>query len=118
MTTKEIGDFGEDAACEYLEKMGYEILERNFRVRAGEIDIIADDDGCTVFAEVKTRKNNKYGEPSEYVDAKKIEHIKKTALIYITSLDKEMRFDVVEVIYTIAGGRLKTVNLNHIKDAF
>lgn len=118
MTTKEIGDFGEDAACRYLESIDYEILDRNFRMKTGEIDIIADDNGCTVFAEVKTRRNNIFGEPSEYVDAKKIYHIKNTALNYINSLDCDMRFDVVEVIYGIENGKMTVKKLNHIKDAF
>ena len=54
MKTKEIGDFGESEACEYLKKQGYIIVEKNFHSRYGEIDIIALDEHCTVFVEVKT----------------------------------------------------------------
>ena len=71
MTTKEIGDFGEKAAEDYLVEMDYLILERNYRLKFGEIDIIAAKDGGLVFVEVKTRKSNLFGEPSEYVDRKK-----------------------------------------------
>ena len=56
MTTKEIGDFGEKAAEDYLVEMDYLILERNYRLKFGEIDIIAARDGGLVFVEVKTRK--------------------------------------------------------------
>ena len=58
MTTKEIGDFGEKAAEDYLVEMDYLILERNYRLKFGEIDIIAARDGGLVFVEVKTRKSN------------------------------------------------------------
>ena len=59
MTTKEIGDFGEKAAEDYLVEMDYLILERNYRLKFGEIDIIAARDGGLVFVEVKTRKPQK-----------------------------------------------------------
>ena len=118
MNTKEIGVFGEDAACEYLEDNDYEILERNFSLKTGEIDIIAEKDGCTVFVEVKTRKNNLYGEPSEAVNWKKREHIRRTALLYIDSLDVDMRFDVIEVFYRSGGNSLEVSKINHIRNAF
>lgn len=118
MTTKEIGDFGEDAACGFLTDKDYEIVKRNFRMKTGEIDIIAKKGDCTVFVEVKTRKNNLYGEPSEYVDSRKIARIRRTALIFAGSLDINMRFDVIEIIYTADKGRLEVKKINHIEDAF
>ena len=118
MTTKEIGAFGEDAACEYLEDNDYEISERNFSLKTGEIDIIAEKDGCTVFVEVKTRKSNLYGEPSEAVNWKKREHIRRTALLYLNSLDTEMRFDVIEVFYNCGRNGLEVSKINHIRNAF
>lgn len=116
MTTKEIGDMGEQAACEYLEDKGYEILERNFRVKAGEIDIIADDDGCIVCIEVKTRQNNLYGEPSEYVDYRKQKKIKKAAVCYTDTVNNNIRFDVIEVFYGRDSMSVKSIN--HIENAF
>ena len=118
MNNKEIGAFGEDAACEYLEDNGYEILERNFSLKTGEIDIIAEKDGCTVFIEVKTRKNNLYGEPSEAVNWKKQKHIRNTALLYLGSVDAEMRFDIIEVFYKSGGNGLSVSKINHIRNAF
>ena len=99
MTTKEIGDFGEKAAEDYLVEMDYLILERNYRLKFGEIDIIAAKDGGLVFVEVKTRKSNLFGEPSEYVDRKKQERVKKAAMVYADVENTDMRFDVIEVFY-------------------
>ena len=117
-TAKQIGDWGEQAACDYLIDCDCDILERNFSAGPGEIDIIACDDECTVFVEVKTRKNNNYGEPSEYVDYKKQQRIIKTAMCYTDVMNREVRFDVIEVFYTLSNGVFKTVKINHIKNAF
>ena len=71
MNTKEIGNLGEDTACEYLKSHGYMILQRNYHSRYGEIDIIASKGDTVVFCEVKTRKNSSFGHASEYVDFRK-----------------------------------------------
>lgn len=113
-----IGEWGEKIAGEYLLKNEYEILEKNFRMKSGEIDIIAKKDGCIIFTEVKTRKNNKFGNPSEYVDSRKQMKIKKTALCYINSLETDMRFDIIEVYYRNVRGEFELVNINHIENAF
>lgn len=116
--SKLIGDLGELAAKEYLIGNDYEILETNFQLKMGEIDIIAKKEGCIVFVEVKTRKGNKFGNPSEYVDSSKQMKIKKTALCYIKSLETDMRFDIIEVYYKNVHGEFKVENINHIKNAF
>ena len=118
MTTKEIGDFGETAACRYLENQKMRILKRNYRERGGEIDIIAKDGETIVFAEVKTRASEKYGTPSEFVDYKKQEKIIKTAVSYLGTDDIDMRFDVIEVMYRKSGETLLVTGINHIKGAF
>lgn len=118
MTTKEIGDFGETSACEFLEKNGITVLKRNFHCRAGEIDIIAKDGETIVFAEVKTRASKGYGTPAEFVDARKQEKIIKTALYYLGRDDIDMRFDVIEVMYKCCGDMLAVTEINHIKSAF
>lgn len=116
--TKVIGDFGELAAREYLINNDYEIVKTNFRMKCGEIDIIAEKDGCTVFIEVKTRSSTAFGNPSEYVDAHKQARIRKTALCYIRSLDADMRFDVIEVLYRNINGEFVVTSINHIENAF
>lgn len=62
-----LGNKGEDYAVKLLKKEHYKIIERNFTVRGGEIDIIASDSGTLVFVEVKMRKNSDYGTPGEFV---------------------------------------------------
>lgn len=113
---KIVGKAGEDAACEYLEKQGYEIERRNFRTNAGEIDIIAisPDDVC-VFVEVKTRKSDRFGRGSEAVDPKKQMKIIKTAMSYRYA--ESARFDVIEIYYSEVGG-FTVREINHIKNAF
>lgn len=118
MTTKEIGTFGESAACDYLESHGITVIKRNFYCRAGELDIIAKDGDTIVFVEVKTRKNSLYGTPGEYVNFKKQEKIIETALYYLGSDDIDMRFDVVEVMYKMAGEKPEVTKINHIASAF
>ena len=115
MNNKEIGAFGEDAACEYLEDNDYEILERNFRLKFAEVDIIAKKDDCTVFIEVKTRKNNLYGEPSEYVNYRKQQRIRDAASCYVDIENTDMRFDVIEVFYTERNGEMLLSKLNHTR---
>ena len=119
MNTKETGDFGETEVCKTLISRGYKILERNFRSRLGEIDIIAKDGDCIVFIEVKTRKNNVFGNASEYVTYSKQKKIIKTAKYYLKGmLDVEIRFDVAEVYYQKINDTLKVTNINYIKNAF
>lgn len=118
MTTKQIGDFGENEACKYLESQGMRVLKRNYHERGGEIDIIAKDKDTIVFAEVKTRISKDYGTPAEFVDYKKQEKILKTAISYLGTDDVDMRFDVIEVMYKPKGEELFVTEINHIKEAF
>lgn len=97
---KAIGKYGEKLAKEYLKKMGYKIVETNFYCRYGEIDIIAQLEEEIIFVEVKTRKQEMYGNPAESVNQRKQNHIYKAAELYsyIYSLYSfSMSFDVVEV---------------------
>lgn len=111
---KVFGNIGEKIARKYLKRIGYEILENNFYTRKGEIDIIArEKSNVIVFVEVKTRSTDKYGTPSEAVNNKKKQHLKRSAAIYLTErnpLKSIIRFDVIEVI--IKNGKCK---INHIK---
>jgi putative endonuclease len=84
---KATGNKGEEIACSYLRKHGYEILERNFLIRGGEIDIIAEDDGYLVFVEVKTRYSHDFGLPVESITPWKIKHLLKTAQIYLMKIN-------------------------------
>ena len=95
MTAKEIGNSGEDAAAEFLEKNGLTVLKRNFYCRAGEIDIIAREEDTIVFAEVKTRISKEYGTPAEFVDYRKQEKIMKTAVLKLIAEPKAIKIPVI-----------------------
>ena len=82
-TTKQTGNQGEDYAAEYLRKNRYKILERNYRKRGGEIDIIAEKKGLIVFVEVKTRHSTTLSQPFEAVDLRKQDKIIQTAIMYL-----------------------------------
>jgi putative endonuclease len=111
------GTLGEQAACAALEASGYRILHRNYRVRGGELDIVAECDGTLVFCEVKTRTSATYGLPEEAVTITKRRRIRKLALEYIQREGKhapELRFDVIAV--NVAGGRV--TDCRHLVAAF
>lgn len=112
---KEIGKWGENLACKYLEEKNYRIIEKNFLCRQGEIDIIAEDRQKKeiVFLEVKTRSNFKYGNPAQAVNRQKQEHIKQVARYYIYKKQIShmgIRFDVIEVYL-----RKQNCKINHIE---
>ena len=75
MNKRQIGSVYELKASDYLTKKGYQIIERNYRCRIGEIDIIAIERDCLCFIEVKYRKNEKTGDPLEAVDKRKQQKI-------------------------------------------
>ncbi len=94
------GRFGEDLAVRHLRRKGYKIIQRNFRTRLGEIDIIARHKGVVVFIEVKTRKSMRYGDPKFAVTKDKQRKISMVALEYLKQhggLQTRARFDVVTV---------------------
>ena len=98
---KAIGDYGEDFASSLLAEMGYEIMERNFWTKLGEIDIIARKDQTLHFIEVKTRTQTTYGYPAESVTRDKLDKMKKAAQIYMSGKRLYWRFvsfDVFEVM--------------------
>lgn len=98
---KYLGELGEKISLKYLIKNKYIIIERNFKCKYGEIDIIAKKGKEIIFIEVKTRTSNKYGEPIEAVNYEKQKHILNSAsyYIFINGLnDYEIRFDIIEVL--------------------
>ena len=116
-TAVSIGWAGEETAVKILKKHGYKIIERNYRTRQGEIDIIAKDGEYTCFVEVKFRKNDDFGVPGDFIDERKQQKIIKTAQYYAVKkgiYDTPMRFDAV----LITAEKGKKVNAEVIKDAF
>ncbi|MFP4499199.1 MAG: YraN family protein [Vulcanimicrobiota bacterium] len=95
-----MGKTGENLACRFLEKRGFEIVERNYRTRTGEIDIIARHCEVIVFIEVKTRATLNFGLPEEAVDIRKQEQIRNTAFEYMYKKNfmvNPIRFDVISI---------------------
>lgn len=102
MTTVRTGNLGEDLACEYLKKQGYKILERNYRIRGGEIDIVAMDKNYLVFVEVKARLSHEYGKPAESMTPWKIKYLIKTAKFYVNRINwgsRPYRLDFIGIDY-------------------
>jgi putative endonuclease len=94
------GREGEVLAVKFLQKIGYKILETNWRFRHKEIDIIAICNREIIFVEVKTRKNADYGQPEEAVNLLKQRHLIDAAEAYVIekNLDLDIRFDVITII--------------------
>ncbi|MDN5346640.1 MAG: putative endonuclease [Clostridia bacterium] len=103
---QEIGRLGEEAAANYLKAMGYRILERNFRCRLGEIDLIALEKDELVFVEVRTRTSLSLGLPQESVRHWKRHKLRELASFYLKKFPDKTppcRFDVVAVQVTKKG---------------
>lgn len=101
-------------AASYLKDAGYRILARNYRISAGEIDLIAGKDGYLIFVEVKYRSNSRHGSPEAAVTPAKQRQISKVAMYYMKRYGYDpyntpVRFDVVAV---------EENKIHHIKDAF
>ncbi len=111
------GNWGEDKACDYIHSIGYEIIERNFRNRLGEIDIIAKDGATVCFIEVKTRYSLTHGKPFESVNATKKRKLIQLALSFLKYRFKttsiKSRFDVISIIQDDTN-----ISIKHIRNAF
>lgn len=95
---KELGAFGEQLACDFIQRKGYEILSRNFLVRGGEIDIIARKDFDVIVIEVKTRTSSTYGYGEEAVDRVKQQRMRHALSHYkIPFSFQYIRFDIISV---------------------
>jgi len=115
---KTAGDQGEDRAARYLEERGCAVLDRQWRCRFGELDIVArSPEGVLCFVEVKRRGKGSIGLPREFVDGHKRERLRRAAGAYMSvhGLDAPARFDVAEV-YEESGGGLRVVYLENAFD--
>jgi putative endonuclease len=110
------GRLGEKAAKKRLLQLGYNIIETNYRVKEGEIDIVSMDGDVLVFVEVKARSGKNFGSAEEAVDSKKMVKLSEVALSYITEKslhEMTIRFDVVAVDMSVSPPKI-----NIIKNAF
>lgn len=112
MNSRIKGKLGEWIAEKYLKLHFYKVLERNFKTKTGEIDIIAKKKNTIVFVEVKLRTSIEKGLPREAVNYRKQKHIQNTALCYLkykNCMESDIRFDVIEIL---------NFKITHIKNAF
>ncbi|MDR1014238.1 MAG: YraN family protein [Coriobacteriales bacterium] len=117
MQRKQLGTTGEDLVCTYLESTGVEILERNWKCRSGEADVIAREQEDLVFIEVKTRTSESAGFPEDAVTRQKRRRYEKIAVEYLFTHDlpsARVRFDVMALLFSGNGKAF----LRHHRDAF
>lgn len=105
MDRQALGRWGEDLAVRHLQALGWQVLDRNWRCREGELDVVARDGGSLVFVEVKARSGLGYGEPAEAVSPAKARRIRVLAARWLAEPDRpegwwDLRFDVVSVLRT------------------
>lgn len=111
----ELGQKGEEIAINHLENKGFNILDLNWRHSRTEIDIIASLKSITVFIEVKTRSNTRFGHPEEIISTSKMNRMAEAAEVYMNDkeIEGEIRFDIISIILSVDKQELK-----HIEDAF
>ena len=118
MSNKSLGSYGESLAQDYLKAQGYRLLEKNFRNKLGEIDLIAQDGKTICFVEVKTRQSLDQGQPYEAITPWKIRKLSQMAMCYLKykyqSIDIPSRFDAISIVQDQVG----KAHIQHIKNAF
>ncbi|ASW42934.1 YraN family protein [Clostridium isatidis] len=115
---KNIGSYGEDIGINFLKEKGYYILDKNFRNKYGEIDVICKFKDMIIFVEVKSRYNNSFGRPMEAITCSKQKKIINLCKYYIYKrklFNYNCRFDVIEVYFN---AKNDLNNIIHIEDAF
>jgi putative endonuclease len=117
ISNTQIGQIGEDLACDFILKQGYVILERNWRYKKAEIDIVCKKDEILVFIEVKCKSSSYFGEPEDAVDEAKEALLIDAAQRYMDKIayNWEIRFDIISIVLD-AQKRIRT--LKHFEDAF
>lgn len=106
---RKIGDKGEQIAADYLKDRGYQLLDKNFITRYGELDLVAFETGTVVFVEVKTRTSTTFGLPEASVTPAKLERIQNAGLLWLQAHPEapgDWRVDVVAIILSHQGNIL------------
>ena len=115
-THNDLGRKGEAMAKAHLEATGYEVIDENWVFGKAEVDLIAYKNSVIIFTEVKTRTGNGFGEPEDFVDARKQRLLVEAAdeYIYLMNHQGEVRFDIISILFD----RNNNYTLKHIEDAF
>lgn len=115
-----LGRYGEDVAARYLTDAGLQVLARNWRTSAGELDIVAREGEVLVFCEVKTRRSVSHGTPLEAITRVKAARLRRLARLWLAADPRdgapyaEVRFDVVGVLRPLGGAAV----VEHVRGAF
>lgn len=111
----DLGALGEEMAVDFLQKDNYRIIERNWRFKKAEIDIIAQKNDILSVVEVKTRSSDYFGNPQDFVNEKKIQLLVEAINEYVISkdLDVEVRFDIIAITK-----KNNDFKIEHLEDAF
>lgn len=115
MNKKELGKRGEEIASEYLKKLGYKIITKNFKTKYGEIDLIFEKNDSIIFVEVRTKSNLNILSPEESLTSKKFDRLKKSSLEYLSLNGKKyknIKFEFIGILYYSD----ENYKLNHLKD--
>ena len=107
MSTKDIGNTGEDLATQYLLKQGFLLLERNWKTRYCEIDIIAKKDATVYFVEVKTRKNDHFGSGLDYITPKKLQQMSFAANLWVSAQNWQGQQTLAAISITNDTGKIE-----------
>lgn len=116
-STRQIGEEGEELAAAYLESKGYTVVDRNYFFEHAEVDIVAFDESCIVFVEVKKRAGTAFGKPEEFITSEKIDNLYKAAeaWIYERKMDTApARFDVIAIVQKDS----EAPEIKHFENAF
>lgn len=112
-----LGNRGERDATTYLSHKGYQIIDRNYYVRGGEIDIVCQKGDCLVFVEVKARAENSLGKPYEAINYHKLTKLKMAIVSYLKTHEvifKKMRIDVIGIEYSTDGNLKKIKHYENV----
>ena len=115
---KEQGKYGEDLACKYLAGLDYEIIERNYLIRGGEIDIVAKDGNTTVIVEVKLRDGNDFGSAIESITPSKIRFLIRTTKIYAMEKNNDGLFRIDLIAIDFKNGKPEINHILNITEGF
>lgn len=102
LSQQELGRLGETVACDYLHSLGYEIIERNWRVRAGELDVIVRMGDTVVAVEVKTRRGHRYGAPLEAIGYLKARRLRSLLITWVRANKpscRRLRVDAIGITF-------------------
>jgi len=115
-----LGHVGERLAAEHLERLGFDVLDRNYRTRYGELDLVAFDGDTLVFCEVKTRRARRPGAPWDALNDRKRTRVRRLGASWLTERPgrpyaRELRFDAIGVSFDATG---HLISLDHLEGAF